>query len=91
MALYNPHARFESTGVPLPASGYEKGVFTNRHAYKATTQSTVFAQVEPDLKPKTTYVEPLKQTRVRANPTYESKLFTQNGMERVKTQLSDIR
>lgn len=91
MALYNPHARFESTGVPLPTSGYEKGVFTNRHAYKATTQSTVFAQVEQDLRPKTTYVEPLKQNRVRVNPTYESKLFTQNGMERVKTQLGDFR
>lgn len=91
MTLYNPHARFESTGVPLATSGYERGVFTNKHAYKATTQSTVFAQAEPDLRPKTTYVEPLKQNRVRVNPTYDSKLFTQNGMERVKTQLGDIR
>lgn len=91
MSTFNPHARFETTGVPLPASGYDRGVYTNRHAYKATTQSAVFAQAEPDLRPKTTYVEPLKQTRTRVNPTYESKLFTQNGLDRVKTQLDEIR
>jgi hypothetical protein len=91
MALYNPHARFESTGVPLATTGYDRGIYTNRHAYKATTQSAIFAQAEPDLRPKTTYVEPLKQTKTRVNPTYESKMFTQNGLERVKSELVGIR
>lgn len=91
MSAYNPHARFETTGVPHPASGYDRGVYTHRQAYKATTQSAIFPQADADLRPKTTYVEPLKQTRTRANPTYESKLFTQNGHSRVKSQLGELR
>jgi hypothetical protein len=91
MTSYNPHARFESTGVPLATSGYDRGVYTNQYAYKATTQSKIFPQAEPDLRQKTTYVEPLKLSKTRVNPTYESKLFTQNGLDKVRNQLADVR